>query len=140
MPASKNSQSGFSMIELLIAMTIFTIGLLGLAGMQITAIQTNSQANTISAATGLAEGILEEILAWQTTDPIFATTSAAAVPWDFDSISAGTQFSTDLDGGGTYQATYMILSDDPVNNVSRVSVSVSGARNLTLVGYKRYVN
>ncbi len=140
MPILKNAESGFTMVEMLIAITIFTIGLLGLAGMQITAIKTNSLANNLSTATGLAEGVLEEILAWQTTDPVFATTSAAEVNWDFDPITSGDQFSTTLAGGGTYQANFFITKDVPVGNVSRVSVTVTGARNLTLVGYKRYVD
>jgi type IV pilus assembly protein PilV len=134
------SQNGFSMIEVLVAMTILAIGLLGVAGMQITAIKTNSQANTLSAATGMAEGILEEILSWQTTNPIFATTSAAPVVWDFNPLVADVQDSTVLAGGGSYKATYTITKDDPVDNVSRVSVTVSGTRNQTLVGYKRYVD
>jgi type IV pilus assembly protein PilV len=134
------SQNGFSMIEVLVAMTILAIGLLGVAGMQITAIKTNSQANTLSAATGMAEGILEEILSWQTTNPIFATTSAAPVVWDFNPLVADVQDSNVLAGGGSYKATYAIETDDPVVNVSRVSVTVSGTRNQTLVGYKRYVD
>lgn len=140
MTGQRDRQAGFSLIEVLIALTIFAIGLLSIAGMQITAIQTNSRGGTLSAATAVAEGILEDILSWDTADPVFATTSAAPVSWDFDPILANLQPSIVLDGGGTYQATYTITANDPVENVSRVTVAVTGSRSLTLVGYKRYVD
>ncbi|WP_417916049.1 type IV pilus modification PilV family protein [Candidatus Electronema sp. JC] len=53
-----NSQGGFTLIETLMAMAIFTIGILGLFGMQTAVIKKNLAANTITTgATRSADGI-----------------------------------------------------------------------------------
>ena len=44
------NQSGFTLVELLIALVIFAVGILGVATMQITAIQGNSKGRQISEA------------------------------------------------------------------------------------------
>jgi prepilin-type N-terminal cleavage/methylation domain-containing protein len=57
------SQSGFSILELLIALSILTVGLLGVASMQVSGIRGNYfSANTTTALT-LAEEKMEELLA-----------------------------------------------------------------------------
>ena len=43
MLASENSQSGFSLVELLVAIVVLAICMLGLAQLQITAMRTNSK-------------------------------------------------------------------------------------------------
>ena len=48
MPASKKMQAGFTLVELLIAIVILAVGLLGLVQLQMTAIKTNSQSMTLS--------------------------------------------------------------------------------------------
>lgn len=67
------NNKGFSLIELLVAVTILAIGLLALAGLQITAIQGNSFANTVSQATALAEDRIEEIRNMDYADIVFAS-------------------------------------------------------------------
>ncbi|MGC9423789.1 type IV pilus modification PilV family protein [Vibrio sp.] len=76
-----NLESGFTLIEVLIALTIFAIGLLAIAGMQITAIQGNSKAHSVTAKVALASGIIEEIMALSGDDDFFTTeqTNAAWV-------------------------------------------------------------
>jgi type IV pilus assembly protein PilV len=136
----RGSQQGFTLVELLVALTIFAIGLLSVAGMQITAMRTNSRANSLTAATAVAEGVLEEILARTIDDPIYASSSAGN-DYDFDPDTAGDQPSMTVQGAGTYTATYDIERDyNDVPNVARVVVTVEGAnRRITLVGFKRTV-
>jgi len=52
---------GFSLVEVLVAMTILAIGLLALAGLQVTAMRGNLHGGTISQATALAEEQVELI-------------------------------------------------------------------------------
>lgn len=52
---------GFTLIELLIAMLILSVGLLAVAGLQVTAIQGNASAKWVTAATTLAEEKMEEL-------------------------------------------------------------------------------
>ncbi|MBF0527552.1 MAG: prepilin-type N-terminal cleavage/methylation domain-containing protein [Deltaproteobacteria bacterium] len=60
---SNKNRDGFSLVEVMIAMTLFSVALLGIAQMQITAFKTNSQANNISRASVYASDKLEELRA-----------------------------------------------------------------------------
>lgn len=61
-------QGGFTLIETLIAMAIFTIGILGLFGMQTSSIKENLTANSISIGSSWAADQVEKILAQDYTD------------------------------------------------------------------------
>jgi len=137
-------QDGFTLVELLIAITIFAIGLLAIAGMQITSIRGNSTANIVTSATAVGEGVLEEILSWDGSTPVFATTPPSPLVWNFG--TTGSPASTvSIDGGGTFSATYTVAPDyEGVSNISRIEVTVtqvSGVlhRPVTLVGFKRRI-
>ena len=125
------NQDGFTLVELLVALTIFAIGLLSIAGMQITAIRTNSSANTLTAATAVAEGALEEILSRQVDDSIYVAGDSTGNVWG----------ATTLTGAGTYTTTFDVDMDyNGVPNVALITVRVTGAgRTVTLVGFKRTV-
>ncbi|MBW2146056.1 MAG: prepilin-type N-terminal cleavage/methylation domain-containing protein [Deltaproteobacteria bacterium] len=58
-PVRKDNK-GYTIIEVLVAVSIFSIGLLGLATMQISAIRTNGFAYRANVATLLAQDLLED--------------------------------------------------------------------------------
>ena len=119
MPASKNSQSGFSLIEMLVAIVILAVGLLGLAQLQITAMKTNSQSATSVAATALAQKYVEEIAAMSADDPMFA---------DGGTGTLNTAPIT-VEGAGTYNVTYVVsqvlAGGNNVSNLFRVEITVT---------------
>lgn len=62
-------QMGFTVIEVMIAITILSIGLLGIASMQINAIRGNSLSDNITCALALAEDKMEELMGRDYSDP-----------------------------------------------------------------------
>ncbi len=64
MTGKKNiNDSGFTLMEILIAMVIFSIGLLGVAKMQISSIQGNAYSQEVTDATVIAKDKIEELMA-----------------------------------------------------------------------------
>lgn len=62
----KHIQKGFSLVEVLVAVVILSIGLLGLAGLQVTNLQFNKSAAQRSQATILAHDIIDRMRANRT--------------------------------------------------------------------------
>ena len=136
MSASKNTQSGFSMIELLVAVVILAVGLLGLAQLQITAIKTNSQSFTSTAASVLAQRVLEQISSIPPDNDLFDGPSNGT--WSMAPIASPVT----LSGGGSYNITYVVeavdsdndpSTDNDITNLYKVTVTVSSTRELSTV-------
>jgi len=133
MSCSNKAQSGFSLVELLVAVTILAVGLLGLAELQITAMKANSQSDTITVATSVAKGVLEKIKAKNRRDEIFDVVGTAQ-QWSFDPDDTASGHILEVEGAGSYVATYDIdlgPSDDGFMGVPdlcqiRVRVSSQG--------------
>ena len=97
----KCEEKGFTLLEVLIALTVFAIGLLALAGMQITGIKGNATAQSVSAKVALGSGVIEEIMAIDSdmdNDNLFGvadflTTDRIIDPWPNTNI--------DIPGAGT---------------------------------------
>jgi len=68
----KTSPAGFTMVEVLIALAVFSIGILAVFAMQISAINQNSAARMQSEATSVAVHTMERL---------------AAAPYDHDDLS-----------------------------------------------------
>jgi len=126
-----NNRNGFSLVELLIAITIFAVGLLAVSGMQVTAIKGNSKASSVSVASSLALSVMEEFMVMSSSAAIVTTNQIIPASWSADRTFAG---------AGTYEITYTVQTDTPVSNVARIAVSVSGgdlSSPVTMVGFKR---
>jgi len=127
-------ERGFTLVEVLIALTIFAVGLLGVVGMQITGMRGNTSAHLITATSSVAQSVMEEILSKKGDDPIF---TAGTFNWDFDPALVGVN-SYERTGMGIYNATYTVTLNDPVAKVARVVVNVTGQnRQASLTGFKR---
>jgi type IV pilus assembly protein PilV len=103
------SESGVTLIEILIAVTILAIGLLGVAGLQVTAIKGNSHGNTISQATAIAEEQVEIIRNMDYSEVTFDPN-----PFVENNVD-----------GTIYTRTTEVEDNTPLNDLKRVTVTVS---------------
>ncbi|MGA8786176.1 MAG: type IV pilus modification protein PilV [Polaromonas sp.] len=81
LPSARRKQSGFSLLEVLIAIIILSIGMLGAVGMQTTAMQSNKEARNQAAATTFARELAEKMRGNHT---VAIKTTAADNPYIFD--------------------------------------------------------
>lgn len=148
MRANIKSEKGFSLVELLIAVVLLTIGLLAVAGMQTTAMNGNAWANRLSTAASLAQEVMEDFMARNPeTDPVLITATTNNGTYDLDSLAAGTQNPINIPGAGGFTVVYSISLDTPVANVTKIDVAV--CLNITLncsttaaplIGQTTYIN
>lgn len=76
-------EGGYTLIEILIALSIFSIGMLAVASMQIKSIQTNSFANKVTESTTWAQDKFEDLI---------------TLAWNDSALAAGTQTETTPEG------------------------------------------
>ena len=86
----KNNQSGLGMIEILVALLILSIGLLGLAGMQVTSTKMTSMSQQKTQAMILANDMVERVRA----------NRANAGAYDNTDVSSGDRCETDFTAPG----------------------------------------
>jgi type IV pilus assembly protein PilV len=105
---SLQNEKGFTLIEVLLAMSILAIGLLGLAALQITASNGNALAKKNSLAVSLAEDKIEN----------YKNTL-------YNSIVGGVVTETNLPAGAIYTRTTTIEVDKPISGVKTITVKVA---------------
>lgn len=130
------NQKGFSLIELLIAVTLLAIGLMAVAGMQTTSIRSNDIANDNTEVASLAQQAMEDLLALSGTHPMLQT--AATIDYDLDPQADGSAII--VPGSGTFDATCTITPNTPVAAVTRINITVkqqNSPRSFSLIAYKR---
>jgi len=105
------NNNGFTIIEVLIAITILAIGILALAKMQITSVHGNGSARKYTEASTFGVSRIESIMS--------ATYASAA-------LANGTTGSVVQ---GIYTINWTVTDADPVLNVKRINVRVTWAIN-----------
>jgi type IV pilus assembly protein PilV len=122
--AIKKSQKdqGFTLIEVLIAISIFAVGLLAVATMQISAINVNSTAGQITTRMTWAQDKLEKLMALPYSDHILE--DLGNPPSGTDSEGESHQETTpDSDD---YIISWTVTDNTPVPNTKLITVSVTG--------------
>jgi type IV pilus assembly protein PilV len=144
----KGCQKGFTLLELLIAISLLAIGLLAVATMQVTAINANAIANRHTTVATLAQEVMEDILSWNpdpTKEARFGGDTADVV-YDLDPNTAGDAIN--IPGIGTCTATYSIERDPTIPPIGgtlvpwfvKIDVTVTGglpAKTVSISSYKQ---
>jgi type IV pilus assembly protein PilV len=102
-------ENGFTLIEVLIALSIFAVGMLAVAAMQNSAVQMNSTADKLTHLATWGMDKIEELSALPYADP---SLDSAGDP--HGEIS------------GDYTITWTVIDDSPKANIKNVTVTVSG--------------
>ena len=102
-------QDGFTLIEVLIAVTIFAVGLLAIAAMQTSAIRMNSTGNRLTELSTCGIDKLERLMSLPYTDP---------------QLGAGTQ--TDPVTPDGYTVSWTVVPNIPTTNTSTITLTVAG--------------
>lgn len=140
-------ENGFTLIEIMIAIVVLSIGFLASASMQLLAVDVNSSANCITEATNLAQRKLEEVMARQYThvftDPDLINDATAGSfelfsdingngLWDFGESyvdSNGNGFwdgaHVDLNPPPGYVISWSVIDDKPVPFAKHIRMYVS---------------
>ena len=121
------NQQGFSLIELLVALTLLSIGIFSVISMQVTAIKSNSIANRQSVATALAQETMDDILSWDISDSRVNATTANAVYFLNEPNNANANIT--ISGAGTFSATYSTTINTPVTGTTQVVVNIFNVTN-----------
>ena len=108
---NKDYQEGFTLIEVCIAMAIFAVGILALAGLQVTYIGGNASAQMQTEATALGAQVIEHL---------------KSLPFDAAELdSAANPHQPPAGGSGPYDVRWTVADNTPVNNAKTIAVTVT---------------
>lgn len=127
---TRKGRSGFTLLELLIAVSLLAIGLLAVASMQSVAMNANTVSNRLTVATTLAQQVAEDMLSWAISDPKLNTAIPMPVSttpnYTFINPSTGVASSQiTIPGAGTYSARYSTAPNSTVNGNTQIVIMVS---------------
>ena len=121
------SKGGFTLIEVLIAITIFAIGILAVVTMQTTSVFGNAKARQISEETSWASDQMEKLLGQNYALLVDGAGTTAGLPGLDD---GGITPATTADGGpivspdGAYNIYWNVADNQPVANLKTIRVIV----------------
>lgn len=95
-PVQRNPNGGFTLVEVMIAIVVFSVGLLAIAQTLVVVINTNLTARQITSATILAQAALEDIhrRGYVAADPVTTTDDYGSMP-NFEAYKRVTTISSD---------------------------------------------
>ena len=108
MKAKLKTDNGFTIIEVLIAISVLTIGILAVSSMQVYAIRSNAFASYQTQGTTLALDRLEKLM---------------SRPYGDSDLTAGTH--TDPSPPSKYSVVWDVEDNSPLANAKRVKVTVT---------------
>ena len=142
-PAGSGSESGFTLIEVMIAMTILTVGLLSIAVAQVTAMKVSSRSKHLQDAMFLAREQMDTLMA-------IPNPTDAAIPSFFENAQViddpgnPLQIGNDPSDGTRYTRQTQIIPGQPSAMLARVIVTVvwtnsnvNGAQQVQLTSVRR---
>ncbi len=150
------TEQGFSLLEIMLAMVIFMIGLLGVIAMQVAMVKGTDFSAKVTEAMTLAANQLESLMAVSYTDPGLSDTDNDGTNQDADNDGVdddGGNFGLDdtfnqadfqnagIGTNSQFNVFYNIAVDEPANNCKTIRVIVNWsekgiARQIAMTGIR----
>lgn len=121
------SNKGFSLIEILVAVVVLSLGMLGIAALQMTAIRFNQSAQSRTQVTSLANDIIDKMRA----NPAFLASYTQAVPANATANTDVTNWKLALTNVLGANATGAIAGPNAVDQTYTISITWSDASDAT---------
>lgn len=131
-----NNKAGFTVLEVLIALVIFAVGILGVATMQVSSIQGNSKGRQISEATDVVSSQIEMLLSLDYADIVDTNGNGTGQDLDGDGVDDdGGNFGLDdntlatADGSDVvdgYTLFWNVAVNHPTDRTKTIRVFVEG--------------
>ncbi len=118
-------EKGYTLIEILIAITILSVGMLALASLQTSGIRTNSTANRMTTRATWAQDRIEKLMAMPYSDPWL---EVAGNSGGLDSDDNTHSITSD-----NYTISWVVANDNPVANAKLITVTVTGYGGTTVL-------
>jgi Tfp pilus assembly protein PilV len=110
----KKKNEGFTLVEILIAVTIFVFAVLGLAIGTVSVIRSNQTSHLRASAVNLAQARLEELRA-MTSTAFSGLSCPSSTPCSDNAVASGV----------TFTRQWWITANSPVAGVNRIDVTVN---------------
>jgi type IV pilus modification protein PilV len=120
-----SNQSGYTLIEVLVALAIFSIGLLGIASMQIHSLNGTGAASEGTNEMTWAADRMEQLLSLPFTDSDLSQTAGFVEADSADPIN-----------GSGYQVAWRIRDDVSINNTKTIDIVVWKSTKSMANGYQ----
>jgi type IV pilus assembly protein PilV len=112
-------ENGFTLLEVLVALTIFAVGLLAVAVLQTSAIKMNSTSNKLTNISTLAMDQIEKL---------------SALPYTNSALNQGAyQFPSPLDNN--YTISYTVTNNNPLPGTKNIRVTVTGRGKTEIISF-----
>jgi len=115
----QRAQGGLTLLEVMIALVILSIGLLALSGMQITSINANGSGFKSTTAVSLADQRMQQLKNLSFSDPSLTAGAHAETPLK---VSVGT---SDGVHGVVYNRSYTVTDSSPIAGVKLIAYTVT---------------
>lgn len=118
---------GFTLIEVLIAMAIFSVGILGVAALHFSSSDYSTRARTQTEGASWAAVQMEQLMALPynaNNDGLDNDSDGSIDEADEQFLVAGSHPAVAVVRDGIYDVTWNIQDDTPVNNTKTITVSV----------------
>lgn len=136
-------QKGFTLIEILVAISILTVGLLAVATMQVSAIRGNHLSDNVTIALALAEDKMENLLITDYDDPDLQDTVGGNNA-SLNSITSVDHQELNIDdtgaAGGIFRRIWNIADNTPITNNKAITIIVAwnnGQHKVAITSIKR---